>query len=156
MALMTLHHLLASQIFLNGGLDIGLFSSDTFPLLGKTSNENVWIINGLKRDGLTCSPFLAKCFVEEAINNNPSFPKEFDPSRKLISYKNKNSAIEIAVNNIYASKASHGFILPFDELENFKNETRRRIQEIYNKNEINNFGIHPELVNLYDQKKLDL
>mgnify|MGYP006135366737 FL=1 len=126
-------------------------SEDIFPLIGETCLKDIWYLNGTKRDGLTMSPFICSELAKEILNGKSKLPKEFMPSRKLISYFNKRKAIEKTIIAKYNKENTHNMILPdSNDVNGHFNKLRISIEKIYKKYQLKNFGIHPELLSLYE------
>ena len=125
-------------------------SADTFPLLGETNVKGIWMLNGTKRDGFTSSPKIIELFVDQIEKKKNALPKIFKPSRNLISYYDKNTAIEKSFNSIFNKQNSHGMKLTdHNYYDEYRSEILKKINLIYNKHKIKKFGIHPELLDLY-------
>lgn len=123
---------------------------DTFPLLGQSHMPGIWFANGTKRDGFTCSPYLCSEIAKEILGGNSDLPTRFQPSRKLISYKTSKQAIEDFVSADFGGEIQHGLNLPPYALEGYREMKRAKIEKIYEKRGIKEFGIHPELPHLYE------
>lgn len=57
---------------------------DTYPLLGRTSIEGVWLATGTKRDGLHLSPVLAQEMTAAISGGAPPLQGRFAPERALL------------------------------------------------------------------------
>lgn len=125
-------------------------SADTFPLLGETNVKGLWMLNGTKRDGFTMSAYLSEQLAKNILGETHELPQEFKPCRKLISYKNKEHAIKDAELMHISADAQHGGIgAPY--AINKRDEMRHNeIVKIYDRRNLGDFGIHPELLHLYD------
>jgi len=125
-------------------------SEDIFPMIGKSNIEEIWYLNGTKRDGLTISPYICSELAKEMLLGKSNLPKEFFPSRNLISYFNKDIAIQKSAIAQYNKENTHNMMLPdsnnFDE---YFNRIKSNIDIVYKKYKIKNFGIHPELLGNY-------
>ncbi len=128
-------------------------SMDTFPLLGQSHMPGIWFANGTKRDGFTCSPYLCREIASEILGGQSSLPKRFLPSRKLISYKTADEAIEDYVAADFGGEVQHGLNLPPYALDAYRDMKRTKIKKIYEMRNIRNFGIHPELPHLYENSE---
>lgn len=126
---------------------------DAFPLIGETNVAGLWILNGTKRDGFTMSPFIARELAKEILGKSSELPKRFTPCRKLISYKDKETAIKETELMYMGSEFQHGGIQAPFMVEKYLDFKRKEIQSIYEKRNINNFGIHPEVLHLYENDK---
>jgi glycine oxidase len=129
-------------------------SIDTFPLLGESDVDGVWFCNGTKRDGFTCAPFLAAEMTKAMAGRAHDLPKMFRPSRPLISYRDRESATNVAVEASMGSDYMNGFRLPVYRWVDMENVHRKKIAAIYDKRNIRDFGIHPEVLGYYDIDEL--
>jgi glycine oxidase len=125
-------------------------SVDCFPLLGCSHLDGVWFANGMKRDGFTCSAFIAPRLAAEILGAPSSLPARFKPSRPLISYKNKAAALADTVTAQYGGEAQHGLVLPPYAHARYKSDMHTLWAKIYEKRGIESFGIHPEVIHFYD------
>lgn len=123
---------------------------DTFPLLGQSHLEGVWFANGTKRDGFTCTPYISAELASAMLGGKSSLPARFKPSRKLISYKNREQALKDFVASDFGGEAQHGLVLPPYATQPYREAKRAKAEKIYDKRRITDFGIHPELIHLYD------
>jgi glycine oxidase len=126
-------------------------SLDGFPLIGQIETSGVYMINGTKRDGLTCSPFLAQIISEEILTGNSEEGLSiFNPVRRPISYFEKEKAINSAAHAQYGGEIMHGLkVTPYMH-ESYINTKIQGINSIYEKRDLSNFGIHPELLHFYE------
>ena len=131
-------------------------SEDIFPLLGETCLKGIWYLNGTKRDGLTMSPFICSEMAKKILNGNSKIPEEFSPNRKLISYFNKEKAIEKTVIAKYNKENTHNMLLAdSNDMKGYFDKLRTSIEQTYDKHQLKNFGIHPELLSLYENNKIN-
>ena len=101
------------------------------------------------------SPKIVEMFVNEIVKNKNYLPKIFRPTRKLISYYDKNIAIEKAFNSTFNKQNSHGMKLTdHNYYDEYRLENLKKINSIYDKHKISKFGIHPELLDLYNSNKI--
>ena len=125
-------------------------SEDIFPLIGESCIKGIWYLNGTKRSGLTMSPYVCSELAKQILFGKSDLPSEFNPSRKLISYFNKDIAIEKAVIGMYNKENTHNMTL--SDSNNFKeyfSRLKKDIEEVYEEFNLKNFGIHPELIGNY-------
>jgi glycine/D-amino acid oxidase-like deaminating enzyme len=125
-------------------------SMDTFPLLGQSHIKGIWFANGTKRDGFTCSPLIARELATEILGGKSKLPPRFKPSRKLISYKTLEAALDDSAAGDFGGEIQHGLNLPPYAIEPYRQAKRARAAATYEKRKIANFGIHPEVLHLYD------
>jgi glycine oxidase len=106
---------------------------DSFPLVGKTSLENVFILAGTYRDGLHQSPMWAQYVADVMYGSKPEFEHSFKPERKLIPVlNNKEESINEVVNHYMAGLHEHRMVLPslFPE-KNFEGLLKNKFKSIY-------------------------
>ena len=124
---------------------------DTFPLLGQSHVPGIWFANGTKRDGFTCSPHIANELAAEILGQRPSrLPERFKPSRKVISYKTREAALNDGVAGNVGGEYQHGLRLPPYAVEPYYKQKRAQYEAIYDKRGFTEFGIHPEVLHIYD------
>ena len=108
---------------------------DTFPLAGKTSFENLFILTGTYRDGLQQSPYWAKFMSNIMLNNSAATDNPFAPERKLIRViKDKESSINEVVSHYMAGMYEHDMRLArlFSE-KSFEELLKIKFEKIYDK-----------------------
>jgi glycine/D-amino acid oxidase-like deaminating enzyme len=125
-------------------------SADTFPLLGESHVPGVWFANGTKRDGFTIAPYVCAELASQMLGGKSTLPDLFKPSRKLISYKNREQALNDAALSDFGGEAQHGLVLPPYAVQPYCDAKRAKAEKVYQKRRIQEFGIHPELLHLYD------
>ena len=126
-------------------------TADTYPILGKTSINGLYIASGTKRDGLSMSLYIAKCISNSVLNlkNNYKFPNIFKPERKLISTMSLKEGIEKSVRHRISAAYQHNLELPSTDTEKtFRNNIALEIKKIYSKCKIKK-GVPPEMLNMY-------
>jgi glycine/D-amino acid oxidase-like deaminating enzyme len=123
---------------------------DTFPLLGESHIQGVWFANGTKRDGFTCSPYISRELARAILGGRSELPARFTPSRKLISYKNRQLALDDSVAADFGGETQHGLSLPPYAVQPYREAKRTKAEKVYDKRNISDFGIHPEVLHLYD------
>jgi glycine/D-amino acid oxidase-like deaminating enzyme len=123
---------------------------DAFPLLGQSHIPGIWFANGTKRDGFTTSPYICREIAREMLGGSSSIPRRFLPSRKLISYKTKEQAIDDFEIADIGGETQHGLRLPPYALASYRAAKRQKAVKTYEQRGIERFGIHPELLHLYE------
>jgi glycine/D-amino acid oxidase-like deaminating enzyme len=123
---------------------------DAFPLLGESNIEGVWLANGMKRDGFTCSPLIANELSSAMLGGQSRLPERFKPVRKLISYKTKAKAIDDHVDGDIGGEFQHGLYLPPYAHAGYREARLHKTQRVYEMRGITDFGIHPEMLHLYE------
>ncbi len=125
---------------------------DTFPLLGHTSIEGVWIASGTKRDGFHLSPKIAEELLAHLEKGTQPFDGTFAPERKLILEVPREAAIERSVVHIISTGYQHGFRMPHSNWDPLiEDGVRRKVLDAYERCglEKHPFGIPPELLDMY-------
>lgn len=110
-------------------------SLDTFPLVGKTSIDNLFILTGTYRDGLQQSPFWAEYMSEIILNDNSIIEHPFMPERDLICVmKDKEASINEVVRHYMAGMYEHDMRLArlFSE-KSFEDLLKLKFEKIYDK-----------------------
>ncbi|MBM75723.1 MAG: hypothetical protein CMK59_10010 [Proteobacteria bacterium] len=123
---------------------------DSYPLLGKLNDHQIFLATGTKRDGITSSIAISQ-YISQAILNN-KYPKALDlfsPQRELISYFNRELAVEKAAQSMASGRIMHDSSLRKD-WDSVLNESRAYVQNIYSDLLIpKHFGVHPEMLGLF-------
>ena len=123
-------------------------TADTLPLLGGIKNDRIIFATGNKRDGLTCSPQVAAEVINIITGKQRKY-SIFNPKRDLLSYFDQNSAINKTAKSYLSGRYFHGNL----KLENWDAELKvetERLVEIYKGLSVpQNFGIHPEVLNMF-------
>ena len=74
----------------------------------------------------------------------------FNPVRRPISYFEKEKAINSAAHAQYGGEIMHGLkVTPYMH-ESYINTKIQGINSIYEKRDLSNFGIHPELLHFFE------
>lgn len=128
-------------------------SADCFPLIGQTSVPNIWMLNGTKRDGFTMAPHIAQELAKSILGMDSNLPKRFQPTRKLISYKTKEVAIKDAELMYIGADYTHGGRVATYMADQYLEMRNKVISSVYKTRGIDNFGIHPELLHLYENNE---
>lgn len=128
-------------------------TADTLPLLGAIENNRIIFATGNKRDGLTCSPEVAREVEAIIMNGNTSYDV-FTPRRQLISYFDRDRAILKTAKSNMSGNFFHDRI----KLEEWDKEVNQEIESITRVyDELNippDFGIHPEMFNMFKHKRI--
>lgn len=129
---------------------------DTYPLIGKTSLENLWILTGTYRIGIQLAPLLAKfishCMVGSDIIINHNLDA-FLPEREPITTLNKEQAIKEFVKQYFGTSYEHAMVLPKLGWESVMKEAfHSRAENIYNELETE-VGLHPHVLMMLEQNR---
>lgn len=125
---------------------------DTYPLLGMTSIEGVWIASGTKRDGFHLSPKIAQEFLASMESGRQPFGGAFRPERTLLLEEPREAAIERSVRHIISTGYQHGFRMPHSNWDPLiEDGVRRKVIDAYERSGLadHEFGIPPELLDMY-------
>ena len=123
---------------------------DGFPLIGPTSSEGIWFLNGMKRDGFTSAPFTARELAKAILGEPHKLPPCFVPERSPISYLDRERAIAAAVRATIGGEIMHGLELPPYRRQEWETHTRTKIERVYDSRGLHTFGIHPEMIHFYE------
>lgn len=123
---------------------------DCFPLIGESHMEGIWFLNGTKRDGFTMSPYLTENLAKAMLGQPHELPERFRPARKLISYKTKDEAIEATRLMMLGSDRQHGGMQAPYMVGSYQQTRLDWVHSVYKKRRISDFGVHPEVIHLYD------
>ena len=124
-------------------------SSDTYPLLGETAIDNLYIYNGMKRDGFTSAPHVS-ALIADCILGDDKIPSIFSPNRSKIGYLNKEMAINSTLNMYKSADFQHNMRFAPYRMDATYNQLDSDIRAVYKRRNISqDFGIHPELFHLY-------
>lgn len=123
---------------------------DTFPLIGETSIPGLWILSGTKRDGIHMSPLLAQSVAREMTGQKGLFENGFKPERSLLHTLTREEGIQKAVKHLKSAGIQHELQLPKAGWEEMVEDAlRRKVEAIYDKCGIRDFGIPPEMLDMY-------
>lgn len=132
---------------------------DTFPLIGKTSIEGLWILNGTYRDGFHQSPLLATHMARLLLGKKGLFdPHLFAPERELISTMTRKEAIAEFIEHYVACMSEHGENTPiFARSKDFEKTLQTRFEELYD-DLGTNIGFAPDILFMFalDEKPKEL
>lgn len=121
-------------------------SFDSFPLIGKTSVNNLWMVNGTYRDGFHQSPLIANHIANQITGKEPLINQTFAPTRKLIKTMSRKESIDEFVYHYIAGTYEHGTKLPkFMPVAEFEKMIAFKITNLYDKLDTD-YGISPEIL----------
>lgn len=125
-------------------------SADSYPLLGETSVEGLWVMSGTKRIGIHWSPVVVSAMADHIEGGDWSLNQMFLPERDLIRTMTRSEGINKAVAHLKSAAFQHELHLPksgWDDM--FEDMLRRRVEAVYESSGVTEFGIHPELLDMY-------
>ncbi|AOJ61184.1 FAD-dependent oxidoreductase [Burkholderia ubonensis] len=126
-------------------------TSDLYPLFGETSVRDLWILGGTKRDGFHLSPVLCRDLVA-AMRGQPidSRYAELAPERKLIRNMTREAAIAKTVRHQINAAYQHDFVPARNRMvEQLQNAMRADLEALHDRLGATDWGIPPELVDMY-------
>ncbi len=132
-------------------------SADTYPILGPLKkSKKIIFATANKRDGLTCSLEISQLIKNFVNGDKQAFEKYkiFEPNRNLISYFDSITAIDKAAEASVAGFIMHEGEKYLDDWNKLVKLEKKKIEKIYKRINFKKFGIHPELISLYDYKRL--
>jgi len=126
-------------------------SQDTYPLLGRSSIDNLFIASGTKRDGFHMSPVISEKIVamlyDEPVDERFAV---FAPERKLIHSLTRVGAIEKGVRHQISAAYQHGFTAPQGRmLEQIKKMYREDLERLHDQVGAYDWGIPPDMIEMY-------
>ncbi|KUZ15968.1 FAD-dependent oxidoreductase [Burkholderia diffusa] len=126
-------------------------TSDLYPLFGETSVRDLWILGGTKRDGFHLSPVLCRDLVA-AMRGQPIDRRyaELAPERKLIRNMTREAAIAKTVRHQINAAYQHDFVPARNRMvEQLQNAMRTDLEALHDRLGATDWGIPPELVDMY-------
>lgn len=126
-------------------------TSDTYPLFGPTSIQNLWILGGTKRDGFHLSPILARDIVR-AMCDLPINPLylQLAPERPLIRNLSREDAIKKAIQHQLNASYQHDFVSAKNRMiDQLQKIYRTDLEALHDKVGAHTWGIPPELLDMY-------
>lgn len=126
-------------------------SQDTFPLIGKSSIDNLIIATGTKRDGFHMSPLISEYVVamlyDESVDSRFNV---FDPERRPIRSLTREQAIEKALRHQISAAYQHGFTPSKSRMpDQIKQMYRDELERLHDKVGAVDWGIPPEMLDMY-------
>jgi len=130
--------------------------ADSFPLVGPTSVEGLWILTGTYRDGFHQSPLWATEIASVLLGGDFSFDNLFVPERAPIKTYTREKAIQIYLDHHMAGFYEHGFKLPKIASESaFEMMLREKIERVYD-GIGSDFGISPDILLMFELESAPL
>jgi glycine/D-amino acid oxidase-like deaminating enzyme len=126
-------------------------TQDTYPLLGPTSIDNLVVATGTKRDGFHFSPvisqYIAAVMCGEPVDDRMRI---FAPERNPIRDIGREDAISMGVESLISQNYQHGYRPSGIKMDKqFRDYIRRDLEELHDKVGAIDWGIHPEMINMY-------
>jgi len=119
---------------------------DGFPVIGRTSIENLWLMTGTYRDGLTCSPTLSRQMADELTDGPLHCPAIFAPERPLIETRTMEESIQEMVLHFVSAGFENSMYLPrFFSEGQMASVMEARVRALYAQLETE-YGLSPEVL----------
>ena len=129
-------------------------SEDTLPLLGETPFQNLIVADGMRRDGLHCSPLIADIFV--ALISKVVLPfdiSDYRPDRTLTSILSYEEGIRQGVDSMVSALYQHDFEAGHQNtIDSLTSYFHHKVERIHEDNGYQDSGIPPELLSYYEFK----
>ena len=126
-------------------------TQDTYPLLGKTSLDNLVIATGTKRDGFHLSPVISDMISAIMLGDEVDERLQcFAPERAVIRDLSRADAIEIGTASLMSQHYQHGYQpsgIRMDEM--VKDTFRKDVEALHDQVGAIDWGIPPEMLNMY-------
>jgi glycine oxidase len=125
---------------------------DAFPIIGGTGIKNLWVNNGMKRDGFTSCWATSEYLVDGILAEKQDWGL-FSPTRKLLSYKTRDEAFKSAMEMYQGSFVQHyGVQMPL-RIPGERARITAEIEGVYKRVGSRDFGIHPEMLHIYSDNE---
>jgi glycine/D-amino acid oxidase-like deaminating enzyme len=125
-------------------------SADLFPLIGPTSVDGLFVLNGTKRDGLFMSPVYAPAIVDSMLRGGECFDGVFAPERGLITTMTREEGIAKGIAHLWSGGYQHDLRLPRAGWDgHIDRMLEHRVLDAYEKSGNPDYGIPPELLDMY-------
>jgi glycine/D-amino acid oxidase-like deaminating enzyme len=119
---------------------------DGFPVIGRTSIANLWLMTGTYRDGLTCSPTLSRQMADELTDGPERCPAIFAPERPLIETRTMEESIQEMVLHFVSAGFENWMYLPrFFAEKQMESVIEARVRALYAQLETE-YGLSPEVL----------
>ena len=126
-------------------------SQDTYPLLGKTSINNLIVASGTKRDGFHMAPLISDKIV--AMLYDEPVDEQFvcfAPERAPIHSLTREQAISKAVRHQMSAAYQHGFTPSTSRMsDQIKQMYRDNLERLHDQIGAQDWGIPPEMLDMY-------
>lgn len=119
---------------------------DGFPIIGRTSIANLWLMTGTYRDGLTCSPTLSRLMADELTDGTERCPAIFTPERPLIETRTMEESIQEMVLHFVSAGFENWMYLPrFFSEGQMESVIEAKVRALYAQLETE-YGLSPEVL----------
>jgi glycine oxidase len=126
-------------------------SQDTYPLIGRTSINNLIVATGTKRDGFHMSPLISE-YVSKLVRNEPVDDRYevFAPERKMIKALTREQAVSRSVKHLLSAAYQHGFSPSRSRMpEQITQMYKDAIEKLHDQVGAIDWGIPTEMLDMY-------
>ncbi|HZS65766.1 MAG TPA: FAD-dependent oxidoreductase [Burkholderiales bacterium] len=126
-------------------------SLDTYPLLGRSSIDNLIIATGTKRDGFHLAPLISEKIIAMLFGEplDKDFAR-FAPERAPIRSLSRAEAIDKAVRHLISASYQHGFTPSRSRMpDQIAQLHRDDLERLHDKVGAHDWGIPPEMLDMY-------
>ncbi|MBF0130375.1 MAG: FAD-dependent oxidoreductase [Alphaproteobacteria bacterium] len=126
-------------------------SQDTYPLLGRTSLANLVVATGTKRDGFHLSPVLSET-ITAILRGEPVDERwaMYTPERAPIRDLTREEAVRTGVASLMSQHYQHGYRPSGIRMDaDIRDSFRRDLETLHDQVGAVDWGIPPELLNMY-------
>ncbi|MGN7613287.1 NAD(P)/FAD-dependent oxidoreductase [Magnetococcales bacterium HHB-1] len=126
-------------------------TQDTYPLLGKTSLNNLFIATGTKRDGFHLSPvisdIMSRMILGESVDERFAL---FNPERPPLKTMTREQAIEKGSRHLLSAGYQHGFNPAQGRMvDQVREMYRADLEKLHDKVKADDWGIPTEMIEMY-------
>lgn len=120
-------------------------------MVGATDIANLLVATATKRDGLHCSPLIARCLVDLATGAPVSHDlSHFKPDRAPVKFLTRKESVETFVRHSMNANYQHDFVPAKNKMvSQLEAMYRSDIEDLHDKVGADTWGIPPELVDMY-------
>ena len=126
-------------------------SQDSYPMIGKTSIDNLIVATGTKRDGFHMSPLISEQVTKMIYGEKWDERLElFAPERPLIRSLSREEAIEKSVRHLMSAAYQHGFSPSTSRMpDQLRKMYREDLERLHDQVGATDWGISPEMIDMY-------
>lgn len=124
---------------------------DTYPLIGMTSIEGLFMLTGTYREGFHLSPLLAQHIAKQMLGKGALFDNIFQPERSPISTMTKQEAIEYTVKHLMAVGYEFSIRMPQTGWQDmFRDMLFAKVTRLYEDLESDHYILPPNFVTMIE------
>jgi hypothetical protein len=127
---------------------------DTYPLIGMTSIEGLWMLTGTYREGFHLSPLLAQHMAKQMLGKGALFDNIFLPERLPISTMTKQEAIDYTVKHLMAVGYEFSIRMPQTGWQDmFRDMLFTKVARLYEEIESDHYILPPNFVTMIEANR---